>query len=475
MQLNVEQELKHLALPRISKETLQKAAVANIPQEADDLSEAYEKLENYRHKAKLERAAREDSTYTVDNTNSYQKVQQHIFSHAHKYIVTKADHKITISETISKLQAAKIGRMENLFESDMVRFAILCVVIAQCLVISLQTNGDMVRNFRAKYGFDIFQLVQYVFMAIFATEIGAKLYIYKMKTFHSYEYGIYIVILLIELCAQATDYRNLLLTLENALRYIGVLRIFRITLPFKKRKFSSYFAGVRSVVLTILKSVEGKQSLTQDVVNISILVFGLTYLWANAGVVLFADSDPIDFGNLGSSFFSLFVAVTQIGWADSLAHLEIIVAVIVSNLEDLHKKAGETRKKRIQKLKSSKAVITGQNYRPIAPIPPANVSCWESQIPYEVPNFDLISKAKLENYFTVLAIMEENLAEYLKIVDSLKHIQGEIKELNSAMRAKMDEKHEIDFDDDVVNGNDVTGDALSRLLTKKRTEQKRKH
>lgn len=70
--------------------------------------------------------------------------------------------------------------------------------------------------------------------------------------------------------------------------------------------------------------------------------------------------------------------------------------------------------------------------------------------------------------------MEENLAEYLKIVDSLKHIQGEIKELNSAMRAKMDERHEIDFDDDVVNGNDVTGDALSRLLTKKRTEQRKR-
>lgn len=60
-----------------------------------------------------------------------------------------------------------------------------------------------------------------------------------------------------------------------------------------------------------------------DVVNISILVFGLTYLWANAGVVLFAESDPLDFGNLGSSFFSLFIAITQIGWADSLAHLEV--------------------------------------------------------------------------------------------------------------------------------------------------------
>ncbi|KAJ3272640.1 Cation channel sperm-associated protein 4 [Terramyces sp. JEL0728] len=384
--------------PRISKETLQKASVATIAQETGDLSEAYDKLESFKQKAKLEQASKEDTAYIVENTYC-------------------SDHKITISETISKLHAAKIGRMENIFESDIVRFCILGVVIAQCLTITLQTDDSMVRNFRTKYGFDVFQVLQYIFMAAFATEIGVKFYIYKMKTFHSTEYMIYLLILLIELGAQATDYH---------------------------------------------------------VVNISILVFGLTYLWSNAAVVLFADSNPLDFGNLGTSFFSLFVAITQIGWADSLARLEIIVAVIVSNLEDLHKKAGETRKKRIQKLKSSKAIITGQNFRTLAPVPPSNVPCWESQIPYEVPNFDLISKAKLENYFTVLAIMEENLSEYLRIVDSLKHIQGEIKELNSAMRAKMDEKHEIDFDDDVVNGNDVTGDALSRLLTKKRTQQKRR-
>jgi hypothetical protein len=59
---------------------------------------------------------------------------------------------------------------------------------------------------------------------------------------------------------------------------------------------------------------------------------------------------------------------------------------------------------------------------------------WKTQVPFEVPNFDMISKAKLDNYFTVLAIMENNLAEYAEITDKLRVIQAHIKELNNSLQ-----------------------------------------
>jgi hypothetical protein len=87
----------------------------------------------------------------------------------------------------------------------------------------------------------------------------------------------------------------------------------------------------------------------------------------------------------------------------------------------------------------------------------------------------MISKAKLENYFTILAVMENNMAEYLELVEQLKSIQAEVKELNNAMKEReleapgffnKEKEEEYDFG--------MQGDALTRLLLRNRSVFKTK-
>jgi hypothetical protein len=78
----------------------------------------------------------------------------------------------------------------------------------------------------------------------------------------------------------------------------------------------------------------------------------------------------------------------------------------------------------------------------------------------------MISKAKLENYFTILAIIETNLEEYVFITDKIKFIQAAIKvtiinkELNNSLNHSNDNvKPESDVEL-------IGGDALTRLTRK---------
>ncbi|KAJ2998571.1 Cation channel sperm-associated protein 4 [Globomyces sp. JEL0801] len=255
--------------------------------------------------------------------------------------------------------------------------------------------------------------------------------------------------------------------------------------PFKSRRYNSLLAGVRSIVSTINESVE-------DVVNITILVFAFTYFWANLGVVLYKNENPLDFGNVGAAYFTLFTAITQIGWIETFVQLrskgffisatiyfstyfitvvfvisKIIVAVIVSNLEEFHKLAAESKRKRSRKLKSKKEALQGRIIRNLISMPGKDSKAWNSQVPFEVPDFDYISKVKVEHYATVLAIMEKNMEEYVQIVESLKEIQVEVKELNNAIEEKRVTEIQQLATDGVAPRPLTEGDALSRLLSKK--------
>jgi voltage-gated sodium channel len=157
----------------------------------------------------------------------------------------------------------------------------------------------------------------------------------------------------------------------------GVFRIVRFLTPLKSRNYDRYLVGVRSIIDTITGSI-------RDVASIGAIVLFFTYFWANVGYLVFGEKVPLDFGTLRNAFFTMFVAVTQIGWVDTFSELEkqgltteavvfyvtyflivvfviakIIVAVVVSNLEDFHKHLGETERAKNKKLRSTKAALAG--------------------------------------------------------------------------------------------------------------------
>lgn len=258
-------------------------------------------------------------------------------------------------------------------------------------------------------------------------------------------------------------------------------------MPFKSRRRAHYLIGVRSVVSTITGSAG-------DVGRIAIFVVGMSYFWACSGVILFSEVIPLDFGTLPSAFFTLFVALTQIGWIDTFVELsakgyftaawlyyvsyffivvfiifKIIVAVVVSNLEDFHKKLSHEKKKRKRKLRSTTAAVNGVSEREIIPMPETS-AVWMNQIALEVPDFSMVSKDKLDNYFAVLAIIERNLGEYSQLLDSLRNIQAEVQSINSAMLdSKKGEEKEIASDEEAEEEEYVepVGDALSRLMRRR--------
>ena len=187
------------------------------------------------------------------------------------------------------------------------------------------------------------------------------------------------------------------------LKCVGVLRLLRILRPFKLSKYAKYFRGAQIIIQTVIDSIP-------DMTNISLLVVLVMYVWAVVGTTLFADAAPKYFGSIGYSYFSLFVAVTQIGWISDFVELEekekfdeaaiyyasflfigvfivakVIMAVLVANLEEKYRELDDAKRKRTHRLKTHQQQQSGIYMQQVQPPPPKADPIWKSQIPYELP------------------------------------------------------------------------------------------
>ncbi|KAJ3023382.1 UNVERIFIED_CONTAM: Cation channel sperm-associated protein 4 [Siphonaria sp. JEL0065] len=185
--------------------------------------------------------------------------------------------------------------------------------------------------------------------------------------------------------------------------------------------------------------------------------------------------------------FTLFVMITQIGWLEVFDELEaegyftaaaiyytsfmiigvfifikIIVAVVVSNLEEAYANRTREQKKNTRALKTAKNSTQGQKKyrRSLKNIPNGYSPVWKSQIPYEIPDFDKVSKAKVENYFLVLSILEENLKEFVHLKNKLRDIQFELRLINTTVHPE-EEDEDATYEDARIEDE---GDALSRWI-----------
>lgn len=133
--------------------------------------------------------------------------------------------------------------------------------------------------------------------------------------------------------------------------------------------------------------------------------------------------------------------------------LQVIVAVVVANLEETynsHKKRMDQESRTLRKF--TKSTMGQKNFqRPIVDRPDNDSPVWKSQVPFEIPvsiemnrpifffessvysppssttalspqNLDLISVKKLEKYFLLIAIMEENLSEFVRLKDMINDV-----------------------------------------------------
>lgn len=476
--LEVQMAIKSFGLPGISKESQGKVSMVKRDKlEEEDLETAYEKLAEFKKKKGLnvlysmnqprhEKIAVND----LNNMDSYEKVQKLIFSQRERNNVEKANQRNNQQQRDEQNAInAQIYWAELLVDSDLYHFGyILCVALQQIFIV-LKTIPGLYSN---TLPLDI------VFLILFSSEIVVKLSCSPIKFWNGYWNCLGFIIWVAELISICigSDKGNIFST----------LRIAVFLIPFKSRKRAHYLAGVRSIVSTISESIK-------DVGRIALLVIGLSFFWASIGTVLFGESVPLDFATIMDAYFTLFVSLTQIGWIDDFDELaktgfftealifyityfflivhvlfKTIVAVVVSNLEEFHRKLSIEKRKRMRKLRSVKAAFAGTLERGVMPMPDKFNDLWKKQIALEVPDFSMISKDKLEGYFAVISIMEANLAEYSKLVEDLINIHGDVATLNNAIalekQQKLEEAGMVEEEKAEHAHAPELGDALSRLL-----------
>ena len=94
--------------------------------------------------------------------------------------------------------------------------------------------------------------------------------------------------------------------IPGAGQYAVVLRLLRL---LRVLKLLNAIPKLQILVGALLKSIP-------SMFYVSVLLFLLFYVYAVAGVFLFAENDPYHFGNLQNSLLSLFRAVTLEDWTD---------------------------------------------------------------------------------------------------------------------------------------------------------------
>ncbi|KAI8809047.1 Ion transport protein-domain-containing protein [Cladochytrium replicatum] len=351
-------------------------------------------------------------------------------------------------------------------EGDFFRLVMLVVIIANSIVIGVQTDLTL-----AESSSNIFSLIDYIFLSIFMVEIVFKWY-YGFWNFwkNAWNY-LDVIVVVAALSGPAISF------LSNT----RILRILRVLRAFRSLRSINQLAGLQNVVQTILESIP-------DILNISVLLLLVMFIWSVVGVTLFG-SVLDEWGDLGKAMFMLWIALTQDGWLTGIndlraagqfaagaifyasyiivapfIFLNMIVALVVANLEKSYKLQKKEQKQRNRQLKTSRSSTQGQKLfqRPVVEMPPGDDPVWKTQIPFEIPDFNQFSKAKLENYFVILSIIEENLVEYIALKDMLSEILIELKLFNSDIPSPEEFEGVEDQQDEELDLED--GDVLSRWI-----------
>ncbi|KAI9206642.1 uncharacterized protein BJ171DRAFT_609748 [Polychytrium aggregatum] len=415
---------------------------------------------------------RQSPDYDGDtNTDSYNRVRKIIFNQAIRYNVTKLEQKFlsfndivdiddeAFENHVSEDLAARFG------ESDFFSGVILLVILLNAITVAVQTNDQLAQRYS-----NVFVMIDEIFLAIFTMEILFKWYYGFMIFWKSgWNVGDFIIVL--------TSFLT-----PGKLSFGLILRLLRVSRAFRSLRYISILDGVQTVVIAIVDSIP-------DMANITVLLVALMMIWAIVGVTLFGDVLPGNFGDIGSAMFTLFIMTTQIGWMESFTELEndnlflpaalyyasfmiigvfvfmkIIVAVVVSNLEETYERKKKEYKRKYRHLKSNLRSTQGKHQllhrfqRGIVNMPSSRSAVWKNQIPYEIPEFDKITISQLESYFQILSIMEENLHEYVMLKEKLYEIQVELKLINSTDGVNLENEEE---DEEYDDGG---GDVLSKWL-----------
>ncbi|WP_092529685.1 ion transporter [Amycolatopsis arida] len=219
-------------------------------------------------------------------------------------------------------------RVRKLVEHRRFQHFIIAVIIVNAVTLALETSQRMLTG----YG-QLLHTVDYLALSIFVVELLLKFYAYRGGFFRDSWNVFDLVVVGIALVPAAGPFA--------VLRALRVLRILRLI---------SVVPSMRRVVSGLLAAVPGMAS-------IAALLALIIFVAGVMATKLFAPIAPDDFGDLGTSLFTLFQVMTGEAWPEiadnvmreapmawiffvgyilvsSFAVLNLFIAVVVSSMED---------------------------------------------------------------------------------------------------------------------------------------------
>jgi len=347
----------------------------------------------------------------------------------------------------------------RLIESPPFKTLILITLILNTVTIALQTDPDILAKID-----NILQVFDLIFVTIFVIEILLKWYhgfiLYWRNGWNIFDFLVVVISL----------FSPLLPISGNAFRVLSFTKSFRLF------RFWTVVSGVQIIVQVFIQALP-------DVANILMLLSIILLIFSIIGVTLFRDVLPDFFPTLQDSMFSMLIYLTQDGWASILEEFiaaedywlpsifsilfvslgpfilgNAFVGVIVHALENLIVKLSQTKKARHRKLQGEKLLKQEtQNVKAAVRTDGVQNSTYKRQAPLAYTDFSKLTVQGFENYCLVLAAIEDNLAEFKNLKDTLEEILLEVKKMNSQQKEEDDEKI---LDD----GSSIPGDVLSQMI-----------
>ena len=181
-------------------------------------------------------------------------------------------------------------RLRQFFESLFFQRLIVSIIVLNSILIGAETS-PYVMNSIGSY-IDVLDLV---ILILFSLEIILKIFVYKTDFFKSSWNLFDFLIVAISLFPAAGSF-----SVFRALRIVRTLRLLK-SIP-----------KLRLIIESLLKSIP-------SIGWITVLLSIVYYTFAVIGVNLFGEAYPKYFGDLGSSFFTLFQIMTLERWSSAIA------------------------------------------------------------------------------------------------------------------------------------------------------------
>jgi voltage-gated sodium channel len=224
-------------------------------------------------------------------------------------------------------------RCRRVADSTAFQVLIVGVILANAIVLGLETYDEVDRRWGATLS-----VLNDVFLGVFVTEIAIRIAAHGRRPGHYFKDGWNVFDFVVIAAAFAPGLR------QNAtlLRVLRLLRVVRIV---------SVFPDLRFLVRGMVRSLP-------PIGSMAVLALLLVYVYGMLGWILFGDTNPADWGDLGQAMLTLFIVLTLESWPQILnsvidAHpwawvyfisyvliasfllLNMVIAILINSLEEI--------------------------------------------------------------------------------------------------------------------------------------------